>query len=257
MIGFILATAQCTVSGAITNWYFRGSKIENQAKIKLVDTLRDLLRYNLGSIAFGVFLRPVVYIANWINYILASGYTKSERTGIARGRKTWMDRLRKSFIVLLRSVNRLAHIEVMYLIQLPLYNESFIESARLADSLLTDKIKSIATFQSATKFAIFLGQLAISIAVTLGGLYLCFSTRPNENAFADNSYVIIFIAASSIVVTLICLGTYSIAIDTLLLCYCEDVKRNNGSAQKPYYMSVRLRSLMHQDVEIISLASLK
>ena len=32
-------------------------------------------------------------------------------------------------------------------------------------------------------------------------------------------------------------GVYSMAVDTLFLCFLEDLERNDGSAEKPYYMS--------------------
>ena len=32
-------------------------------------------------------------------------------------------------------------------------------------------------------------------------------------------------------------GVYSMAVDTLFLCFLEDLERNDGSQEKPYYMS--------------------
>ena len=32
-------------------------------------------------------------------------------------------------------------------------------------------------------------------------------------------------------------GVYSMAVDTLFLCFLEDLERNDGSEEKPYYMS--------------------
>lgn len=37
---------------------------------------------------------------------------------------------------------------------------------------------------------------------------------------------------------------HAAAIDTLFLCYLEDGERNNGSNDRPYYMSPKLRNVM-------------
>jgi len=40
------------------------------------------------------------------------------------------------------------------------------------------------------------------------------------------------------------MSVYEMAVDTMLLCFCEDTERNDGSAEKPYYMSDSLKSYM-------------
>ena len=32
-------------------------------------------------------------------------------------------------------------------------------------------------------------------------------------------------------------GVYSMAVDTLFLCFLEDLERNDGTPEKPYFMS--------------------
>ena len=36
-------------------------------------------------------------------------------------------------------------------------------------------------------------------------------------------------------------SVYSTAVDTIFLCYLEDLERNDGSASRPYVMSRKLR----------------
>ena len=91
------------------------------------------------------------------------------------------------------------------------------------------------------------------IGSTLFGAMQCFQARPIENTFSDNSMVIIIIAFGSLLISLSFLGIYSIGIDALFLCYCEDLIRNKGTADSPYFMSSRMRSLVHIDTEIVIL----
>ena len=38
----------------------------------------------------------------------------------------------------------------------------------------------------------------------------------------------------------ICFAVFQMLVDTLLLCFCEDVKIDDGTEEKPYYMSKNL-----------------
>jgi hypothetical protein len=40
------------------------------------------------------------------------------------------------------------------------------------------------------------------------------------------------------------MNTFQIAIDTILLCFCEDCKSNDGSRERPYYMTDTLLSFV-------------
>ena len=37
---------------------------------------------------------------------------------------------------------------------------------------------------------------------------------------------------------------YSMAIDTILLCFCEDTAKNDGSQERPFYMSPNLKKFV-------------
>lgn len=37
---------------------------------------------------------------------------------------------------------------------------------------------------------------------------------------------------------------YEMAVDTLFLCFLEDIERNDGSPEKPYYMSRDLKKIL-------------
>jgi choline transporter-like protein 2/4/5 len=39
-------------------------------------------------------------------------------------------------------------------------------------------------------------------------------------------------------------GVYAMAVDTLFLCFLEDLERNDGSMEKPYYMSKSLKKIL-------------
>ncbi|XP_032128539.1 choline transporter-like protein 2, partial [Sapajus apella] len=39
-------------------------------------------------------------------------------------------------------------------------------------------------------------------------------------------------------------SVYGMCVDTLFLCFCEDLERNDGSQERPYFMSPELRDIL-------------
>ncbi|KAG8428984.1 hypothetical protein GDO86_018659, partial [Hymenochirus boettgeri] len=47
-------------------------------------------------------------------------------------------------------------------------------------------------------------------------------------------------------------SVYGMCVDTLFLCFCEDLERNDGSLERPYYMSTELSTiLLRKDVDTL------
>merc|ERR1711962_458855 len=87
---------------------------------------------------------------------------------------------------------------------------SFCKSARDAFNLLMRNLVRVVVLDSVVDFLLFLGKIVIG------------------------SYVI----ASSL------FGVYNMAVDTLFLCFLEDLERNDGSEQRPYKMSKSLQKIL-------------
>lgn len=41
-------------------------------------------------------------------------------------------------------------------------------------------------------------------------------------------------------------SVYGMCVDTLFLCFLEDLERNDGSAERPYFMSSTLKKLLNK-----------
>ncbi|KAG1948409.1 choline transporter-like protein [Pimephales promelas] len=41
-------------------------------------------------------------------------------------------------------------------------------------------------------------------------------------------------------------SVYNMGVDTLFLCFLEDLERNDGSAEKPYFMSKNLMKILNK-----------
>merc|ERR1719290_990378 len=55
---------------------------------------------------------------------------------------------------------------------------------------------------------------------------------------------IVFIGIGSYLIASAFFSVYSMAVDTLFLCFLEDLERNDGSVESPYYMSRSLKQIL-------------
>ena len=55
---------------------------------------------------------------------------------------------------------------------------------------------------------------------------------------------VVFIVVGSYIIASSFFGVDNMAVDTLFLCFLEDLERNDGTSEKPYYMSKKLKKIL-------------
>ena len=55
---------------------------------------------------------------------------------------------------------------------------------------------------------------------------------------------VVAITVGSYLVATAFFSVYSMAVNTLFICFLEDLERNDGSKERPYYMSRSLRQIL-------------
>ena len=110
----------------------------------------------------------------------------------------------------------------------------------------------VAVLDKVTDFLIFLGKLVVTGSVTLLSFFY-FSGGLNSQIPLDleeprlNYYFVpviiitigVYFTASQF------FSVYAMAVDTLFLCCLVDMEQNDGSKEKPYYMSRKLRDILN------------
>jgi len=105
-----------------------------------------------------------------------------------------------------------------------------------------------------TDFLLFLGKLMI----TAGMVALAFFVFTRELQVEKTLQVpvlnytvvpILIIGFGTYFIASIFFGVYSMAVDTLFLCFLEDSERNDGSQEKPYFMSRELMKILRKKNE--------
>merc|ERR1712059_85702 len=125
---------------------------------------------------------------------------------------------------------------------------NFCVSAKNAFNLLMRNLVRVIVLDSVVDFLLFLGKIVIVMATGVVS-YLAFSGQipeikdqiPSLNYFFTP---IIFIVIGSYLIASAFFSVYSMAVDTLFLCFLEDLERNDGSLERPYYMSKSLKIIL-------------
>ncbi|KAK7089265.1 hypothetical protein V1264_024461 [Littorina saxatilis] len=85
--------------------------------------------------------------------------------------------------------------------------------------------------------------IIITITITITITIIIIITMDLSSSSPYGVQVMVF---GTILLTANVFSVYDMAVNTLFLCFLEDLERNNGSVQKPYYMSKSLLKLLRK-----------
>ncbi|KAJ8306598.1 hypothetical protein KUTeg_017143 [Tegillarca granosa] len=118
---------------------------------------------------------------------------------------------------------------------------NFCTSAKKAFMTLISNSLRVAAINSVGDFVLFLGKLGVTAATAAVGV-IWLKGKEDLHYFA---VPVLLVCVFAYFIAHCFLSTYEMVIDALLLCFCEDVDINDGSAEKPYFAS----STLHKFIE--------
>eukprot|EP00106_Octopus_bimaculoides_P014400 XP_014781842.1 PREDICTED: choline transporter-like protein 1 [Octopus bimaculoides] len=118
---------------------------------------------------------------------------------------------------------------------------SFCTSARRAFNLLVNNVLRVAAINSVGDFLLFLTKICIMVLTGAIGI-AWFKTDEDLHYYA---IPVLLVCVFAYILASCFMSQYEMVIDTLLLCFCEDVEINDGSAEKPYYMDTSLMKFVN------------
>lgn len=235
LLNFIMALGMCVLAGSFASYYWAWDKKTDIPKFAVASSFYRTLRYHTGSLAFGSLIIAIVQLIRaaleYIDHKLRGPGEQSEIT------KYLIKCLKCCFWCLekfLKFLNKNAYIMVA------IHGKNFCKSAKDAFFLLMRNIVRVVVLDKVTDFILFLGQLTITAGIAVGSFYW-FERQENLNYYLAP---VIIITVGSYVVAHAFFSVYNMAIDTIFLCFLEDSERNDGSPEKPHYMSKPLRKLL-------------
>ncbi|XP_040917563.1 choline transporter-like protein 2 isoform X2 [Toxotes jaculatrix] len=238
---FVIALGQMTLAGAFASYYWAFVKPDDMPAFPVFSSLGRSLRYHTGSLAFGALILSIIQIIRvlleYLDHKLKGAQNKFA--------KFLLCCLKCCFWCLekfIKFLNRNAFIMVA------IYGKNFCTSARDAFFLLMRNMIRVAVLDKVTDFLLFLGKLLI---VGLVGVFAFFFFSGRVKAFENTApnlhyywVPIITVVIGSYLIANGFFSVYSMCVDTLFLCFCEDLERNDGSAARPYYMSSTLHEIL-------------
>eukprot|EP01155_Anaeramoeba_flamelloides_P051656 Anaeramoba_flamelloidesc42478_g1_i3.p1 GENE.c42478_g1_i3~~c42478_g1_i3.p1 ORF type:complete len:893 (+),score=172.02 c42478_g1_i3:107-2785(+) len=232
---WIMAITQATVAGTIAQWYWTRDK-ENLPNGPVKTSFKRILRYHLGSLAFGSFILAFIQIIRFL----------MERLKRRVQRVTKDNRFVRYLLYLANYFLRCLELWIKFInqnayIMIAVYGESFCKSTRRAWFLIHRNILRLMVVNVIGDFLLFLGKVVIAFLTMGGALALCMQ---NENM---TFYVIpaVLCGLFGYLVAGAFMGVFEMSIDTILLCFCEDCERHDGSTEeKEPYASQELIQFM-------------
>ncbi|XP_070701125.1 choline transporter-like protein 5-A [Pempheris klunzingeri] len=241
LVNFSLALEQCTLAGTFASYYWARRKPQDIPPCPLFSAFSRAIRYHAGSLAFGAL---ILSLAQLIRIILE--YLEQKLKGADNSLSRFiMHCLKCCFWCLekfIRYMNRNAYIMVA------IYGKNFCTSAREAFFLLMRNMVRVAVLDRVTDFLLFLGKVLIAGGVGVVAFFFFTRKIPVIQEDVPNlNYYWVPLLTVVIGAYLIAHGffsVYAMCVDTLFLCFCDDLERNDGSSERPFLMSPELHRIL-------------
>ncbi|XP_034743456.1 choline transporter-like protein 5-A [Etheostoma cragini] len=241
LLNFSLALEQCTLAGTFASYYWARRKPQDIPSCPLFSSFSRTIRYHTGTLAFGAL---ILSVAQLVRIVLE--YLENKLRGIDNSLSRFiMHCLKCCFWCLekvIRYMNRNAYIMVA------IYGKNFCSSAREAFFLLMRNVVRVAVLDRVTDFLLFLGKVLIAGGV--GVVSFFFFTRkipiiqeeePNLNYYW---VPLLTVVMGAYLIAHGFFSVYAMCVDTLFLCFCDDLERHDGSSGKPFLMSPELHRIL-------------
>ncbi|KAL4647949.1 choline transporter-like protein 2 isoform X1 [Arapaima gigas] len=238
---FVTAMGQVTLAGAFASYYWTLNKPDDLPAFPIFSSLGRALRYHTGSLAFGALILSIVQVIRVLLEYL-DHKLKGAQNKFAKFLLTCLKCCFWCLEKFIKFLNRNAYI------MMAIYGKNFCTSARDAFFLLMRNIIRVAVLDKVTDFLLFLGKLLI---VGLVGIFSFFFFSGRVRATQDVGFTlnyywvpILTVVVGSYLIAHGFFSVYAMCVDTLFLCFCEDLERNDGSTNRPYFMSPELRDIL-------------
>ncbi|CAO2600497.1 Choline transporter-like protein 5 [Lemmus lemmus] len=241
LINFVIALGQCALAGAFASYYWAMRKPEDIPKYPLFTAFGRAVRYHTGSLAFGSLILASVQMFKLILEYLDKRLKKAQ-SSVSRFLQCCLRCCFWCLENMVKFLNRNAYIMIA------LYGKNFCESTKDAFYLLMRNILKVAVTDEVTHFVLLLGKILVSGIVGILA-FLLFTEKLQrivEGPTTLNYYWVPFLTlvVGSYLIAHGCFTVYSTCVETIFICFCEDVERNDGSAEKPYFVTPSLHRIL-------------
>jgi hypothetical protein len=233
---FLNGFNQLAIAGAIGTWYWTFDKTQ-KLKRPVIRSVGRTCRYHLGSIAIGSLLIAIVELIRIVLYQVSRQVAKTRSTYL-KYLVACLQCFMKCVSMIFKFINKNAYIYIA------ITGKGFFASAGSAASLLLRNAAKTIAIDFVSDFILLISKLIVSAIAGYGAyIYLIYAGSPLGTI--RNPYVIAVVGAlAAFMVAVAFFSVYHMAIDTIFLSALEDMEKNDGSRERPYYMPEKLRRIM-------------
>ncbi|XP_039666804.1 choline transporter-like protein 5-B isoform X3 [Perca fluviatilis] len=246
LVNFTMALGQCALAGAFASYYWALKKPNDIPACPLYSSFSRAIRYHTGSLAFGSLILSVVQMFRIVLEYL-DHKLKGSQNACARFVLCCLKCCFWCLEHFIRFINRNAYIMIA------IYGKNFCTSSKDAFFLLMRNVIRVAVLDKVTDFLLFLGKLLISGSVGVLAFFFFTHKIPviqEETPSLNYCWVpLLTVVFGSYMIAHGFLNVFAMCVDTLFLCFCEDLERNDGSSSRPYYMSPGLHKILRKGEE--------
>ncbi|OXU17321.1 hypothetical protein TSAR_001369 [Trichomalopsis sarcophagae] len=233
---FISGFEYMVLGGTFASWYWTLNK-NNVGNYALIESTSKTLRYHLGTVAIGSLILTILQIIRRFLESLKKEADKSEN-GVAQVARLCFQCL---FALLESFLNFLSYNAY---IMCAIHGKSFFRSAKMAFNLIMRNIIKIVIVDNVASLLFFIAEVLITLLAT-GGLYMFYHNAESTEQ-GPMVLALVITAVGTLIIATVMFKVQTIAVKTIFLCFVEDTERNDGSEERPYYMSNKLKKLLQK-----------
>lgn len=225
MFYFMVDCQHMIIAGSVARWFFTRNKSNLGSPV--LGSIMTTVKYHLGTVALGSLIVTLFVIIKSLIKGAIKSLTKGDNGGFAVFIKCCVNWCLETLEDLLKYFTRNAYIITA------IYGYPFCQSGKRAFHVIANNIFNIIAINSVGDFVLGLTKIFI-LVLTLAVGFEVLKEKDGVQGFAIVPFILVALFAG-------CIGhmfmtVYEMAIDTIFVCFCEDMEENDGLS-KPYYMS--------------------
>jgi len=226
---FLSAVYQHVVAGSVAGWYFSRDVMANRPRVNAFTSLFHSVTTSFGSLAFGSLVLAVIQFLNVLLELSKKSNTQNRfLVCLIRGLQCLLGCIQG----IVQYINKFAYIHVA------MHGYSFCKAARECFELISRNFFNAVIMDTIAGFVLFVGKALFTALCTIITIaILDANNRPLTSVTLALTIVISF-AVLHIISHVI-----GVSVDTVFVCYLEDLEMNKG---ENLYISPDLHSLLQE-----------
>jgi solute carrier family 44 (choline transporter-like protein), member 2/4/5 len=233
---FLLGVNQVSISGAIAEWYWTFEK-SKRLYFPVLRSFGRTLLYSLGSIAVGSLLIALVEFVRVLLYQLQRKAGK-EGPQYLKYLVACLQCCMAAVSAIVKYINRNAYV------YLSIKGTGFFKSAGESTALLTRNAIRTVAVDFVSDFILFFSKLIVTGVMALFAYMYMVYQGQNLGVINVPIFTAFLVGIEAFIISSAFFGIYQMAIDTIFLSFLMDLEINDGSVERPYFMSQELKEIV-------------